>query len=406
MNIENNLIIISCGIGEDALSCSSKTILQKAEIVAGGRNLLERYAEEDQEQIVIAANAVDVCKDLIKRSQSKKVVILASGDSLYNGIAGTIRKLASTEKISVIPNITAFQELFSRLCISWHDVQLFSVHGNNGKLPWRQILCTNKAIVYGDNVLTADKIAKLLIEKFPGSKKRNAVIAVNLGLPDEIIINGTLEELAVYSVNGLSILTLLECTSNLMPSIALGLENSDFIHEKSLITKSEIRAVILSKLNLKPGVMWDLGAGSGSVGLEAAGLLNNLSVHSVERVLSRFENIKFNIKTAGLSNIKAIQSDILPIISDLPNPDIIFIGGGGVDIKEIVETAFLYLNSKGRLVVSSVTLDSAAALSSILIQYRKEVVNLSISHSKPVGELTMMKAENPITLFVYEKGEK
>jgi precorrin-6B C5,15-methyltransferase / cobalt-precorrin-6B C5,C15-methyltransferase len=406
MDKENNLVIISCGIGEDTLPCNAKNILKNAEIVAGGTKLLDQYAGAHQEQIIIATNAVDVCKELIKRSHSEKVVILASGDSLYNGIAGTIGNLISSERFTVIPNITAFQSLFSKLGISWNDMKLFSAHGSKGRLPWRQILSSNKAVIYGDNILTADRIAKLLIEKYPDSKTRDAVAAMNLGLSDEKIVRGTLEELATCRINGLSMLTILQCTSDLMPSISLGLNNCDYHHKNSLITKPEVRAVVLSKLNLKPGVMWDLGAGSGSVGLEAAGLMNNLKVYSLEKELSRINDINCNIKSAGLDNISAVYGNMPDEIEKLPNPDFIFIGGGGADIKEIVETAFSLLNSKGRLVVSTVTLETVASLSSTLTAYRKEVVNLSVSHSKSVGELTIMKSENPITLFVYEKGEK
>ena len=170
-----------------------------------------------------------------------------------------------------------------------------------------------------------------------------------------------------------------------------------------MITHAEVRAVALSKLRIGPGVLWDLGAGSGSVGIEAAGLCPGVTVYAVERNGNRCTQIKNNIRCAGVNTVQVVQGDTQEVIKDLPPPRSIFAGGGGQDIAKIVVNAFAALRHGGRLVVAAVLLDTKARLNHLLGQHLVEVIEIEVRRSAPVAGSVMLKPENPVTLFVFQK---
>jgi precorrin-6Y C5,15-methyltransferase (decarboxylating) len=405
MSKKNHIYVISCGIAA-ALTEPVREIIDNVTVLAGGRRLLAIFAGKHHQQIVIGANAVDTIKALIKLAATEDVAILASGDALFHGIAGTLEKLVAPEFYTIIPNITAFQALCAKLKQPWSEFKLFSIHGKNGVVSWRKFLAAEQAVIYCDNCLPASALSAELIKQYPATALRPAVSCANLGMDDEVITHGTLQELAELKTAGLSMLLLLKPNSVVeQPALPLGLDDRHYEHENSLITHPETRAVIISKLRLRGGVMWDLGAGSGSVGIEAAGLRPNLKVYAVEKSLERVEDIISNTVAEGLDNHYAVAGDILTQLEQLPKPDVVFIGGGGKDIKAIVEHTFRRLRSGGRIVVSAVTLETVAALGALLKGQLSEVVTVGIARSKMAGSLTMMKAENQITIFTYEKDE-
>jgi len=404
MKIKKHIYVISCGISPSSLSEDAMKIISTATVISGGKRLLGIFAKDSQKQIVIASNALETLQELIELSNNNNVVILASGDALFHGIGNTLGTMIDNESYTIIPNITAFQELCARLKLPWSDFQLFSIHGKNGVVPWRSLLSSEKSIIYCDNKMSASGLAKKLIAKHSHTSQRIGVSCANLGMENEVIHHGTLEELSSIKLDGLSILMLLGVNrAKVSPVLPLGLSDDHYKHESNLITHPEVRTIILSKLALRGGVMWDLGAGSGSVGLEAAGMCGNLDIYAVEKSKNRVNDIICNEANEGIENHHVVLGNILEEISRLPKPDIIFIGGGGKDIEEIAEKAFKNLNKGGRMVISAVTLETISSINSILNNHVKEVLSIGVSRSKSVGNLTMMKPENPIHIFVFEK---
>jgi precorrin-6Y C5,15-methyltransferase (decarboxylating) len=249
-----------------------------------------------------------------------------------------------------------------------------------------------------------DKLAELIIQNIPEAAARPAAAACDLGLETEKILRAPLAQIAEDHFSSLSVLILLPAEhSTQMPPVSLGLPDSSYQHEKNLITHPEVRSVILSKLQLKSGIMWDLGACSGSVGIEAAGIAGSLHVYSVEKDARRAAHIRENIVNTGVNRIKVINGNIMEIIGTLPLPDRIFIGGGGKEIESIAASAYSLLRPGGIMVVSAVTLETISAMSNFNGENMTEIVTVSVSRSKKVADLRMMKAENPITLFVCRK---
>ena len=375
-----------------------RDVLESAQVIAGGRRQLEMLSDKlTAEKIPLGANALEQARMLIQRAEQEKVVILASGDPLYCGIGGTISKLVDAEHLDIDPGITAFQRLFARLGRPWENAALFSVHGSDSPLPWRRILNAGTSVIYGDSRRTASDLAAALITAFPGCATRYAAIGCELGCAREKIFSGTLAELAEKSAPALSLLVVFP-EEGKRPGLPLGLPDSDYQHAANMITHPEVRAVVLSKLRAVSGVMWDLGAGSGSVGLEAAGLAPELTVYAVEKNPGRAADLRVNAQRHGIP-LHVEEGEIASVAGSLPDPDRVFFGGGSTEL----ETVFARLRPGGILVATAVLVETAVRLESVLTGFRTELLTLNVSRACKMSGGEFWKAENPITIAVFQK---
>lgn len=389
---------------DDGFSGRAEQLLSQAQLVIGAPRLL------DLPQIPAAAEKAAVDGKIVQRlpellARNLRTAVLATGDPLYYGIGSTLLRFVPAERLDFHPAPTAFQKLFARLGQPWEKVRLFSLHGRKDPVPYRAILSASLAAVYGDGQRPAQKIAAELIAAFPAAAARSAACGCNLGLPDEQVLRGSLTEIAADPAAGasLSVLALLPDDRIEKPCLPLGLPDDSYEHHKNMITHPEIRSVVLSKLRLAPGVLWDLGAGSGSVGIEAAGLCPDLQVIAVEKDPERVRHITDNIAKEGLTNIQVRQGRAEDCFEGLPQPTRIFIGGGG---KDIFEKAFEKLAPGGILVMTAVMLDTIGMMSAGLREHRQEFLTIQISRAEEIlpGN-SMIRAENPIAVGVWRKGD-
>jgi precorrin-6Y C5,15-methyltransferase (decarboxylating) len=242
-----------------------------------------------------------------------------------------------------------------------------------------------------------------LIAACPRAAKRPAVFAEGLGMLDERIERGSLGDLAKLSCGALSTLLLLPCEEPFDEGLPLGLPDSEFVCEGRMMTHPELHAVAISKLRLGPGVMWDVGAGSGSVGIEASQLARGLEVFAIEKDAGRLENIRRNAASSGAASLEIVEGLAPAAFAGLPRPRSVFIGGGGSALPEIFEAAWEALLPGGTLVAVGALLETRAALTRLHPEACEEVVSISISRSSPLLDSRLMKAENPSDLFVYRK---
>lgn len=257
------------------------------------------------------------------------------------------------------PGITSFQNLFARLGLPWSEATFFSVH-STGDCPRplvRRILKAKLAVILTGSPVTASVVASMLcseeerIPPTPNVRQRPCVLGELLGTERERIVATTLGELALLGedVSSTSVLVLLpvdrpdtgfDLTKHNLP---LGLADECYTFENHLITNRRLRPVVLSCLDLPPsGVLWDLGSGSGSVGIEAALLRPDLEVHAVEKNPDRHAATVENARRLGAINLVAHLGDILEgsypgYPSGLPDPDRVFVGGGGRDLPNILD---------------------------------------------------------------------
>ncbi len=388
---------------DDGFSGPAEQLLSQAQLVIAAPRLLELpQIPATAEKAAVDGQIVQRLPELLARGL--QTVVLATGDPLYYGIGSTLLRFVPSDRLAFHPAPTAFQKLFARLGQPWERARLFSLHGRKNPVPYRAILSASLAAVYGDGQRPAQKIAAELIAAFPAAAMRRAACGCSLGLPEECVLRGTLSDIAANPEAGasLSVLAVLPDDSAEKPGLPLGLPDDSYLHHKNMITHPEIRSVVISKLRLAPGVLWDLGAGSGSVGIEAAGLCPELQVIAVEKDPERVQHITDNIAREGLTNIQVRQGRAEECFAELPQPTRIFIGGGG---KDIFEKAFEKLAPGGILVMTAVMLDTIGMMSAGLREHRQEFLTVQISRAEEIlpGN-SMIRAENPIAVGVWRKG--
>lgn len=350
--------------------------------------------------------------------QGARVSLLSTGDALYHGLGSTLVSvvceawdLHSQQDMARLPfalcfhpGITAFQALCHRVGIVWSDAELFCAH-HAPLQPWR-VLQARTAIVYAGLPLTAAMLAKQFCAFDPASADRECVLAENLGTEEEHIHVCTLAEAAAMHTCPTSILVLLPHGHRPRP-LPLGLEDESFHFERHCLTNRYIRPVVLSCLRLPgQGVLWDLGAGSGSVGLEAALLQKELTVCAVEKSAARCANIVANAARLGAPNLHLTMGDICAVMPSLPAPDRIFVGGGGRDLPQILTRALTRLdgaNPDARLVVTAITLETVAMLAAFEAGECLEALSLDVAVRTPMatGSCSYLAPANRIHIFTF-----
>ena len=401
------LTVFSCGIGPLQPSPALLDKLAGAQSLYASAALLKECPPCAARRIPIGKNAREQAREALEEArQGANVVVLASGDALFHGMGSTLQTLAcGADRLEFIPAPTAFQALFHRLGMPWDRARCFSAH-NTEHIPWGEIVAEPLSVLYGGHPFTACRLAAAAIEFHPPAAQRSAVVAECLGTPAERILKGTLAELAREECAPTSMLLLLpDERPGAAPILPLGLPADFYEKENNLITAEEVRAVILSKLRLPAwGVMWDVGAGSGSIGLEAAALRPGLSVYGLERQASRLELMRRNCRKLGCVNYACTQGEAPEALDALPAPDRVFLGGGGAALESILQTCFDALNPGGLLVASAVTTESEHLLYGWNAAARTGMLSLDIaSESSIAGTYHHLRHGNRITLFIYSR---
>jgi precorrin-6Y C5,15-methyltransferase (decarboxylating) len=402
--MKGEVTLVSCGVSPADLTDRHRAAVAGAEVLAGGQRLLDWFPEFNGEKIVLAGHTAETVAELAARAREARIVVLASGDALFFGVGRLFAARLEPDRLTVLPNITAAQAAFARLCLSWENARFFSVHGRAEPLPWRRILQAPVAVIYADATRTPAALASELVQRWPPARNCRAAIVADLGGADERCIAGTLADMADGATGGLAMLIVYSAGADFSPALPLGLNDDGYAHEADLITHAEVRAVALAKLQLGPGVLWDVGAGSGSVGIEAAGLCEGLAVYAVEKSAARCGHIRENAARAGCGQVQVVTGVAPAIFAALPAPRSVFVGGGGADARAIVQAAFERLLPGGTLVAAAVMLETRAALLACLPERRNELVDIEVRRGRAFGPGHRLEPGNPVALFVFRKG--
>ena len=407
--MQRRITIVGCGLGPDDLTERHRAAVESADVLAGGQRVLDWFPNVAADRVLIGRGAADAVDDLIRRGADEKVTVLASGDSLFFGIARLFLQSLTPDELEILPNISAAQAACARLGLEWSGADFFSLHGRQGTVPWRRILRAGTAVIYCDPARKPADVAAELVERYPQSTSCPAAVLEDLGGDREAIQQGSLADAAESEI-GESPAMLVVMPSRAIadkkmvsPPLSLGLADNEYNREKNLITHPEVRAVVLAKLRLPTGVFWDIGAGSGSVGIEAAGLCSGSKVYCVEGNEDRVGHIKENVRLHGCNNVEVVEGDILEALPDLPEPQNVFVGGGGDSIAQIVRCSIDKLRPGGRLVAAGVLAKTQNELRNVYPDLRTETLEIAVRRSKSLGSSEMMTPDNPVMLFVFEK---
>ncbi|HCC68574.1 MAG TPA: cobalamin biosynthesis bifunctional protein CbiET, partial [Nitrospiraceae bacterium] len=355
------------------------------------------------------------------------VVLLASGDPMFFGIGRRVVKEFGKDVVEILPDLSSIQVAFSKIKEPWDDALLISLHGGPDPEKRRRLEYEindipmlleghNKIAILTDKVNNPSEIAKILNLSLPTSHfQLKMYVCERLGYPDERIVEGTPVEIAEMSFLDPNVVILKNTEhrihnteseiSNPKSKIPIfGLKEDEIRHSKGMITKDEVRAVTIHKLRLpQRGVFWDIGAGSGSISIEAARMSPLLRVFAVEKDGEQIKILKKNIKALKCFNIDVIEGDATEVISGLPHPDVVFIGGSGGKLHSIIKATL----EAGcfRIVINAVTFDTLTKAQRFLKKenMKVEITEVNISKSKGLKDKEYLSASNPIFIIVGEK---
>ncbi len=398
--------VIGLGMSPEDLTPKALTIINAAQVLAGGRRLLEYFPAHAAERIIVGKDLAGSLERIQAAAASRQVVVLASGDPNYYGIGRRLTEFLGPENVVLHPNITAVQSACALLKISWDDAVVVSLHGR-GLTRLTQVLGAPKIIIYTAGAETPGEIARLL--QRPGMPAYRMCVLENLGEPGQRFSWLSPPEAAARTFSALNMVVLVGEPRDRSTSLHLGLPETAFEHESGLITKSEVRAVVLAKLQLLPGqVLWDVGAGCGSVGLEASLLLPGGQVLAVEQQPERARQIMANRSRFGAGNLEVVHGAAPACLAALPQPDRVFIGGGGSKIQQILEAVLARVQPRGRVVLTAALLATLHTAGEILQArgWEMEICQVQVSRSRELGGSAYLQALNPVWIIAAAPREK
>lgn len=382
-------------------SCSAVVVSKRFEPLLAG-------IDARRIPVVPVREMVDAVAEALEQGD---VAVLASGDPLFFGIGRTMIERFGPEQVQVYPALSAVQLACARFKVPWDALTLISLHGRNPGSLAGKILAHEKAMLFTDHRNTPDRIAETLLhalEKYGDQQRLQKIrirVAENLGTSEEKLTSGCVREIAGKKMKFSPLNMMLveqEPVERNLP--VFGLREEEITHSRGLITKDEVRAVILHCLRLpKRGVLWDVGGGSGSISVEAARMSPGLVVYTVEKKNERRENIRDNIVRFNLYTIQLVAGEAPGQLLDLPAPDRVFIGGSGGRLAEIIHHAARRLVSGGLVVVSAVLAKTAALTPELMTAAGLEVDVRTVTVTRHGVQGKSEKKLNSITIITGRK---
>jgi precorrin-6Y C5,15-methyltransferase (decarboxylating) len=411
--------------GINSLSQSALAHLAQAQLVIGGERTLALFAVHisPTAQQRDLSGALSQVPEWIRAAQAagQRVVVLATGDPLCHGIAAYLASRLCIEAIEVIPNVSTLQLACARLGLPWQDMKFSSVHSKDagdwvaGSDPshglyslLRDVRQNDRLAVLTSPFNTPDRIARMLVTEGLADDFEMAV-AERLCQPEERIVSGMSIRAATQMPFADPNVVLLWRRTLRTPQVLFGLPDVSFEQrhpEKGLITKNEVRAVSLARMQLRTdSVVWDIGAGSGSVGLEAARLCRQGHVYAIEKNVDDSAIVQRNRHAMGISNHSLVHGKAPEGLQHWPDPDAVFVGGSGGELAELIRLILQRLKADGWLVMNFVTIENLGlaveTLKSLGVAW--DVLQLQASRSKPILHMNRMAAENPVWLVCAQK---
>jgi len=404
MNLIN---IIGIGQGKKDLTQKHLELIRECDVLVGGKRHLAMFDFPDIQKIPIKGH-INIIVDVIKEKMvDNKIVVLASGDPLFYGIGSTLTQHIDKQYLSIHSNISSISAAFAAIKEPWHDAKVISLHGKQQTaFSFSRLSYENKIAFLTDPKMDPKFIATGLIKE--GMHNFKFCVLEKLGNKEEERITwydniDLIKEQTFLQPNIVILLKQLKGKRNFPHETHIGMADSLFKHSKGLITKSEIRSITLSKLKLikKDHVVWDIGSGSGSIGIEASLQVPWGHVYAIEKHPGRIGDIIHNIKTFNCSNVKVSNTTFPEGIKELRTPDRIFIGGGGKHLGKIIKASCDSLAPFGIIVINTVLVQNLETALKLLKEFKFDphMVQIQVSRSKGMPFGDRFEAFNPVWII-------
>jgi len=383
------------GIGEDGLSglgTLAREFIDDAEFLFGG----ERHLALVGKKGLIWKSPLEDSFAELDQLKEKKVTIIATGDPMWFGIGAALGRRYGPDAIKIIPSSSAFSLVAARLAWPLNEIDCLTVHGRDLDRVKAFLMPGNKLVVLANDGNTPDQIAGVLKDTgFGGSL---LTVFSQMGGGDEQRFEGTAADWDHEVIPDFNTIAI-ECLADegIIPKARVpGLPDDVFEHDGQL-TKREVRAITVSSLVPMPGQMlWDIGAGCGSIGIEWLRGTQNSRVIAVERNIDRLGMINRNALALGVPELKVVFGEALTEIIGLPSPDAVFIGGG-LTTNGLLEYCWQNLRPGGRLVANATTFEGESRLVAARAKLGGDLNKIEISRAQALGNYTSWSALKPVT---------
>ncbi|MBD2576650.1 precorrin-6y C5,15-methyltransferase (decarboxylating) subunit CbiE [Oscillatoria sp. FACHB-1406] len=414
--LENKLNIVGIGLeGQLSLNAAVKAIVEQATILAGSDRHLSYFPQHPAQRLVLNDLAASMVQLRGLWERGERIVVLVTGDPLFFGLGRLLLQEFPADAIAFHPHLSCLQLAFNRLKVPWQDVCIVSAHGRSTEALTEALQQgRDKIAILTDSTNTPDAIAQLYLD-LDLPLAYDFWTCENLGGTDERVRCFSPELLRGERFAPLNLLVLLrrpEVRSLDLSQLPLfGLPDSlfySFPDRPGLMTKREVRLTILGELALQPGqIVWDIGAGTGSVSVEIARLCPDSQVYAIEKTAIGCTLIEQNRDRFAVPNLFPVRGQAPDILASLPAPDRVFIGGSSGNLRAILEVCRVQLAPDGVLVAAFATVEHLSTCLEVLRasawQFRLLQLNFARSHS--VAQLTRFSPLNPVTLAIAHRNQ-
>lgn len=398
------------GVGSDGLAgltAAARSLLSSADLLLGSEHTLRLVPELTAERYPIGADLQEAVRFL--EGRRGRIVIVASGDPLFFGVARYLCDRIGKDRFEVLPHVSSMQLAFARVKESWEEAYLTNLATHPVDTVLDRIRTAETVGLFTSEQHDPPRVARTLLAR--GLDYFRAYVCENLGGPDERVTQGELNDIAEMEFAPLNVMILKRKPGRpdqrQQANTLRRFGNPDDVFAQSrpksgLVTQAEVRALALAQLDIQPAaIVWDVGAGSGSVAIEAAQLAEAGMVYAIEQDAADFHLTLANADTFGVRNVQAIHGIAPAVFADLPAPDAIFVAGIGREVGRLLEASYEALKPAGRLVVNVATLEVLGATYAALkaLAGSVEVLLVNISRGTEQLEALRFEAVNPTFLL-------
>jgi precorrin-6Y C5,15-methyltransferase (decarboxylating) len=397
--------VVVVGIGADGwqgLPAASRTVVEGAHVLLGSpRQLALVPAAVAAERVSWPSPLSDALPGFVEQFAGRTTVVLASGDPMLSGIGTTLTRLLGHDRVRVLPAPSSLSLACARLGWAVEDTAVVTLVGRPVELLHPHVQPGRRLLVLGSDAGTPAEVATLLSGRGFGSS--TLTVLGDLGGSGESVVSGMA---ATWSrpTPALAV-TAVECSADpgtvplpTTPGLPDGVYESD-----GQLTRSDVRAVTLARLAPVPGgLLWDVGAGAGSIGIEWMRVHPSSRAVAIESSPERAARITRNAHRLGVPYLEVVTGRAPEALAGLSRPDAVFIGGG-VTVAGLPEACWDALSSGGRLVANAVTVESEAVLAGWFGRVGGDLVRIGVQHAEPVGRFTGWKPAMPVTIWSVTK---
>ncbi len=394
------------GIGEDgleALAPAARALIDTADVLVGGERHLAMVPSGGAERLTWRRPLLDTVDEIAAR-RGARVVVLATGDPMCFGIGVTLARAFDPAEMTVIPTASAFSLAQARLGWSYGRFEGLTLHGRPIETLRAYLAPGQRLLALSHDGTTPAAVASLLCDA--GYGESTISVFAHMGGDKERVHESRACDWETPRVADLNTIAI-DCAASTITRVkrfsgAPGLPDRAFESDGQL-TKREVRVQTISALSPRPGeLLWDVGAGAGSVSIEWLLSDRRTEAVAIEREAARCATIARNASALGVPRL-AVEHGVAPeALAPLPEPDAVFIGGG-VSSPGVVETCWTRLKPGGRLVANAVTLESEATLATWCAKADGTMCRIAISRARPVGDTLAWRPLMPVTQLTLVK---